>query len=42
MNNTLWIGVYPGLGSAEIDYMIDVINEFCLQRCRRQADEQRR
>jgi CDP-4-dehydro-6-deoxyglucose reductase, E1 len=28
MNNTLWIGVYPGMTQAMLDYMITSINEF--------------
>jgi hypothetical protein len=30
MNSSLWIGLYPGMGDAKIDYMIDVIRKFCL------------
>ena len=30
MNSSLWIGLYPGMGDAKIDYMIDVIMKFCL------------
>lgn len=29
MTNTFWIGVYPGLSDAHVDYMIDVIHEAC-------------
>lgn len=28
MNHTLWIGVYPGLERAHLDYMIEKFNEF--------------
>jgi len=28
MNNTLWIGVYPGLDAIMIDYMVTSIKEF--------------
>jgi CDP-6-deoxy-D-xylo-4-hexulose-3-dehydrase len=28
MNNTFWIGVYPGMSQAKNDYMIEKINEF--------------
>ncbi|HEX7480335.1 MAG TPA: lipopolysaccharide biosynthesis protein RfbH [Polyangiales bacterium] len=28
MNNTLWLGVYPGLGAAELDYVIEVVHAF--------------
>ncbi len=27
MTNTFWIGVYPGLTTAMIDYVIDVLHE---------------
>jgi CDP-6-deoxy-D-xylo-4-hexulose-3-dehydrase len=30
MNNTFWIGVFPGLKAEEVQYMIDTIKEFCL------------
>ncbi len=29
MCDTFWIGVYPGLGEAEITYMLDTIRTFC-------------
>jgi CDP-6-deoxy-D-xylo-4-hexulose-3-dehydrase len=29
MNQTFWIGVYPGLGQQAIDYVIETIHEFC-------------
>ena len=29
MNRSLWIGLYPGMGEARLDYMIRVIREFC-------------
>ena len=29
MNATFWIGLYPGMGEAKIDYMIKTIREFC-------------
>ncbi|HEU5048626.1 MAG TPA: lipopolysaccharide biosynthesis protein RfbH [Rickettsiales bacterium] len=29
MNHTFWIGVYPGLGDAEIGYILDVFHDFC-------------
>ena len=28
MNNTLWLGVYPGLNEVMLDYMISALNEF--------------
>ena len=28
MNNTLWIGVYPGMTHEMLDYMITTIKEF--------------
>jgi CDP-6-deoxy-D-xylo-4-hexulose-3-dehydrase len=27
MNQTLWVGIYPGLGEAQFDYMADIIRE---------------
>jgi len=32
MNNSFFIGVYPGLGTKEINYMIDKFNQFFKQR----------
>ena len=29
MSSSLWIGLYPGMGDAKIDYMIKMIREFC-------------
>ena len=29
MNDSLWIGLYPGMGEEKLDYMIKVIREFC-------------
>ena len=29
MNSSLWIGLYPGMGEAKLDYMIKTIREFC-------------
>ena len=29
MSSTFWIGVFPGLGDAQIDYMADSISAFC-------------
>ncbi len=29
MNSSLWIGLYPGMGDAKLDYMISVVAEFC-------------
>ena len=29
MNNTFWIGVYPGMSRAKLDYMVEKIHEFC-------------
>lgn len=29
---TFWVGVYPGLENAHIDYMLDVIHDFCRAR----------
>ena len=30
MNNSLWIGVYPGMNQAKLDYMISSIREFAM------------
>ncbi len=32
VDRTFWIGVYPGLDDAAIDYMIAVLDRFCLER----------
>ena len=29
MNDSLWIGLYPGMGKDKLDYMISKIREFC-------------
>ena len=29
MNDSLWIGLYPGMGDAKLEYMIKSIREFC-------------
>ena len=29
MNDSLWIGLYPGMGDAKLDYMAKSIREFC-------------
>jgi CDP-4-dehydro-6-deoxyglucose reductase, E1 len=29
MNQTFWIGVYPGLGAEQINYVLETIHEFC-------------
>ncbi|MDD3886004.1 MAG: lipopolysaccharide biosynthesis protein RfbH [Victivallaceae bacterium] len=29
MNNAFWIGLFPGMGEAKLDYMIATIKEFC-------------
>ena len=29
MNDALWIGLYPGMGEAKLDYMIKTIRKFC-------------
>jgi CDP-6-deoxy-D-xylo-4-hexulose-3-dehydrase len=34
MNNTFWIGVYPGLTDEMISYMTDTIDAFIRERCR--------
>ena len=30
MNEALWIGVYPGMSTEMLDYMIETIRTFCL------------
>jgi hypothetical protein len=27
MNNALWLGVYPGLGEPQIDYIVEVLHD---------------
>ena len=34
MNNTLWIGVYPGMQSAMLRYMADTIRAFAAERAK--------
>ena len=29
MNDSLWIGVYPGMSNEKLEYMIQTIREFC-------------
>ena len=29
MNDSLWIGLYPGMGNEKLDYMIETIRKFC-------------
>lgn len=29
MNNTFWVGIWPGLSTQELDYLADKIGEFC-------------
>ena len=29
MNDSLWIGLYPGMGEDKLDYMISTIRNFC-------------
>ena len=31
MNNTLWIGVYPGMTAEMLNYMVNTIKEFIAQ-----------
>ena len=31
MNQTLWVGIYPGLGEAQFDYMADIIRELVME-----------
>ena len=30
MNSSLWIGLYPGMGDAKLDYMVETVRKFCL------------
>lgn len=32
MNDSFWVGVYPGMGNEAIDYMIKIIREFCAKK----------
>jgi CDP-6-deoxy-D-xylo-4-hexulose-3-dehydrase len=32
MNQTFWVGVYPGIGDEALDYVLDVIDSFCRVR----------
>ncbi len=32
MNNSFWVGVYPGLGQAQLDFMIERISSFVKQK----------
>jgi CDP-4-dehydro-6-deoxyglucose reductase, E1 len=34
VDRTFWIGVYPGLGRAQLDYMLEVFTEFAASRAR--------
>lgn len=34
VDRTFWIGVYPGLGVQEIDYMIETLENFCRRKDR--------
>ena len=34
MERTFWVGVYPGLGGEQIDYVIERIQAFCASRAR--------
>ena len=29
MNSSLWIGLFPGMGDAKLDYMVKMIRDFC-------------
>lgn len=37
MNNTFWIGVYPGMTEEMLDYMIATISEFCRMHSSKQT-----
>ena len=32
VDRTLWVGVYPGLDDAAVDYMVSALDDFCLGR----------
>ena len=32
MSDSFWIGLYPGMGDSAIDYMINMIRQFCAQK----------
>jgi CDP-6-deoxy-D-xylo-4-hexulose-3-dehydrase len=32
MTSTFWIGVYPGLGAAQIEYVVETFSAFCANR----------
>ena len=32
MSDALWIGLYPGMGDARIDYMVETVRAFCAAR----------
>jgi CDP-6-deoxy-D-xylo-4-hexulose-3-dehydrase len=34
MNQTFWIGVYPGLDDEHISYVLNVMRDFCATRSR--------
>jgi CDP-6-deoxy-D-xylo-4-hexulose-3-dehydrase len=34
MERTFWVGVYPGLGGEQIDFMIETIHAFCKSKAR--------
>ncbi|MEI6986336.1 MAG: lipopolysaccharide biosynthesis protein RfbH [Rhodospirillaceae bacterium] len=36
MRQTFWIGVYPGLGDAHIDYILSMISDFCRNHGKRE------
>ena len=29
MNNTFWVGIYPGLSNEMLDYTAEIISQFC-------------
>ena len=32
MDNTFWIGVFPGLGAEELNYVIEIFSDFCQKK----------
>ncbi len=31
MNDTFWVGVYPGLSDAHVDYMCEIVRDYCVK-----------
>ena len=37
VDHTFWIGVYPGLGEPELDFVIATLHDICASRARKSA-----